>query len=343
VNPKSAKNQKLIKQYPFIAAVLATPMEPFGMRFYPSDNFRARSQVDDLTIRVEKADGDLMYRRAHNVGLGESSCIFQFKGNRDEQVMRRGEYLFAIDYNGEIINHVDWPRNAEEQRELDGEVYGWTVFWTGRTRFANGSLGYTDPVWDKVQYLVWATVDAWHDDTRDDDAPDGRFGEFRDRSIRLTVYSEPEQGFKQLHEDASVYTNLLLDSDVMMRGVIKKDHDIVSISGMIYEMCVTFQDEVYFNGMKDVLDNGEVRGASGQLGSVQVLCAEMCGYDRVMLQDDASWVTFQLRPGSKHMYVLGQNGTLPQIRNLVRTAVRTWNNKPKARAAFRPDEEVSVV
>lgn len=79
----------------------------------------------------------------------------------------------------------------------------------------------------------------------------------------------------------------------MLRGALDKDHDIVSIGGMLYEMCVTFQEEMYFNGMKDVLDNGEFRGASGQFGAVKVLCAEMCGYDRVMLEDNSSYVTFQ--------------------------------------------------
>ncbi len=129
----------------------------------------------------------------------------------------------------------------------------------------------------------------------------------------------------------------------MLRGALDKDHDIVSIGGMLYEMCVTFQEEMYFNGMKDVLDNGEFRGASGQFGAVKVLCAEMCGYDRVMLEDNSSYVTFQLRPGSKHMYVLGQQGTLPQIRNLVRTVVRMWREKPEQRAAFKPDKKVSVM
>ena len=335
MNPNSAKNRKLIDQYPFLAAVINEDMEPHG---HPLKNM-----MDDLQIRVQKADGDLMFRRASNVGLGDSSCVFQIGGKREGQVMRRGEYLYAIDNEGTISNHVDWPRNRDEQRELDGEVYAWSVFWTGRTTFANGSMGYTDPIWDKTKYLVWVTVEAWHTDTKDDDAPGGRFGELQDRSVHVTIYSEPEQGFEKLQEEANVYTNLRLDSDVMIRAVIRKDHDLVSIGGMLYEMCITFQDEVYFNGMKQVLDDGEFRGASGKFGSVEVLCAEMCGYDRVMLQDSGSYVTFQLRPGSKHMYVLGQDGTLPQIRNLVKTVVRLWNQNSKSRAAFAPNENVSVM
>jgi len=240
-------------------------------------------------------------------------------------------------------NRVNWPRNDEEKRKTNGEIYGWSALWAGRSTFPNGEPCYTDPIWNKVKYLVWVTVEAWHVDTKNDDAPGGRFGEFRDRSVHITIYGAPEQGFEKLQDESSVYSNLLLDSRLMTRGVIKKDHDIVSMGGMLYEMCITFQDEVYFSGMKDVLDNGKFRGASGQFGTVRVLCAEICGYDRVMLEDSASYVTFQLRPGSKHMYVLGQRGTLPQIRNLVRTVVRMWREKPELRASFKPDKEVSVM
>lgn len=334
MRPNASKNQELIKQYPFVSDILSARMEPH--------DGKGGTSVNDLTIHVEKADGDLMFRRADNVGLGDSSCIFQFKGNRKDQVMRRGEYLFAIDGKGKIVNRVNWPRNDEEKRKT-GEIYGWSVLWTGRVTFANNKEGYSNPIWDKVKYLVWVTVEAWHTDTKNDDVPGGRFGEFKDRLIHITIYGAPDQGFEKLQEESSVYSNLSLDSRLMSRGVIEKDHDIVSIGGMLYEMCITFQDEVYFNGMKDVLDNGEFRGASGQFGTVKVLCAEMCGYDRVMLEDSASYVTFQLRPDSKHMYVLGQQGTLPQIRNLVRTVVRMWREKPELRAAFKPDKNVSVM
>lgn len=327
----ASKNRDLIKQYPFLNEILSARMEPF-------DGARGTS-VDDLTIKVEKADGDLMFRRADNVGLGDSSCIFQMKGNRKDQVMRRGEYIFAVDADNRVINRVDWPRNDEARRK-SGEIYAWTVLWA--TKDPSREM-YSNPIWGKVKSLVWVTVEAWHTDTRNDDAPGGRFGEFRDRSLHITIYGEPEEGFEKLQENSNVYENLALDSRLMTRGVIDKNHDIVSMGGMLYEMCITFQDEVYFNGMKAILDAGEFRGASGQFGSVKVLAAEMCGYDRVMLEDAVSYVSFQLRPGSKHMYTLGQQGTLPQIRNLVRTVVRMWREKPELRAAFKPDKNVSVM
>ena len=202
---------------------------------------------------------------------------------------------------------------------------------------------YSGSLQEETEYVVWVTVEAWHMDTGSDDTPGARFGEFCDRSVRITIYGKPNEGFAKLQETANVYENLFLDGRLITHGVIDKDLDIVTITGMLYEMCITFQDEVYFNGMKAILDNGQFRGASGQFGPVRVLATEMCGYDRVMLEDASSYITFQLRSESKQMYVLGQQGTLPQIRNLVRTVVRMWNQNPDLRETFKPDKKVSVM
>jgi len=330
MNPNAKKNRELIKQYPFLSDILTAGMEPY--------DGAEDTTIDDLTIRVEKADGDLMFRRADNVGLGDTSFVFQIKGKHSGLVGKRGEYIFAVNADNRIINRVNWPRNNEERRILGEKIYAWTVLWgTRRDRH------YSNPIWDKVNFLVWVTVEAWHTNTRNDDEPSGRFGEPRDLTVCVTIYNKPEQGFEKLQQESNVYENLALDTRIMTSGVIEKDYDLVTMGGMIYEMCITFQDEVYFNGMKEILDAGEYRGASGQFGSVRVLVAEMCGYDRVMLSDSVSYVTFQLRPGQKSMYVLGQDGTLPQIRNLVRTVIHMWNQKPELRKSFKPDQNVSVM
>ena len=331
MKPYASKNAKLLKQYPFLNDILLLRLEPLG-----KDN---NLNIDELTIKVQKADGDLMFRKADNVGLGDNSFICQVSGARKGQVMRRGEYLFAIGENNKCLKRLDWPRNSEERRVLDWEVYGKFALW--ETELSNGHL--MNPLWNKTKCLVWVTVEAWHKDSRKDDGPESRFGEFVERTIQLTVYGKPECGFEKLHENANVYENLRIDSNTMIQGALKKDHDLVSMNGMLYEMCIMFQDQVYFNGMKKILDNCNARGASGQFGPVKVLCAEMCGYDRVMLQDANCYVVFQLRPGSDSMYVLGQDGTLPQIRNLVRTVVMMWNENPEVRSKFKSDGNVSVM
>lgn len=323
----SSKNLKLIKQYPFLKEILCARMEPF-------DGIGGLS-INDLTIKVEKADGNLMYRRAENIGLGEASWMFQ--ENRRNQVGRQGEYIFAVDSHNNVVNRVDWPRNKEVRHK--GDFYAWAVLWMSKDDRGHCSR----PIFEQVEFLVWATVEAWHIDTNNDDKPDVRFGAFHDRLVHITIYGKPKQGFHKLQEESNIYENLTLDSHVITKGVIEHDHGVISMGGMLYEMCIMFQDEVYFNGMKDILDAGEYRGASGQFGSVEVLAAEMCGYDRVTLKDSISYVTFQLRPGSKNMQVHGQDGTLPQIRNLVRTVVRIWNQKPELQKLFKPNQNVSVM
>jgi hypothetical protein len=325
----SSKNQGLLKQYPFVSDVLLSRMEPFD----GDDGV----SVDDLTIRIEKADGDLMYRRADNAGIGDGSCIFQMKGNRKDQIMRRGEYLFAINGRGKVINRVNWPRNDRERSEIGGNIYGNAVLWKTRDK-----TSYSDPIWDEVNFLVWATVEVWHKDTKHDNMSE-RFGEVCDRLVHIIVYLKPDCGFKELSKQSCVEENLCLDSKTFMQSFFNNNRDITIISGRLDELCRLFQEDVYFNGMKDILDQGNNRGASGQFGPVKVLCAEMCGYDRVMLEDAVSWISLQLRPEANMMYVLGMNGTLPQIRNLIKQVVKMWNEKPDCRASFVSDKNVSVL
>lgn len=334
----ASKNRKLLKQYPFLSEVIGHPLPPVA---YADGIWTAGSvpRVDNLTIKVQKADGQLMFRQANNIGFGDHSFSFELSDRRKGQVMRRGESIFAIGAKGKILNAMSWPRNDNEQRNLDSELYARMVLW--KTRHSDGH--YSNPIWDETKWLVWVQVEAWHKDTGRDSEPESRFGDTIERNMYLTLYGMPDCGFEKLFEESNVYEHLRVNDRLLMRGAMREDHDLVMLSGMLYELCHQFQDEVYFDGMKRILDEGNVRGASGHFDNVEVLCAEMCGYDRVMLKDGVAWVTFQLRPESKHMYVLGCDGTLSQIRNLVRTVVKIWDQMPSACAEFKPDEKVMVI
>lgn len=326
MRPNARKNSDLIAQYHFIYEILHQyRLEPFG---------RDAFGVDDLTIKVEKADGDLLYRVGDNVGLENNGCLLGTKGSHDSLVGKQGEYLFAVDGDYQIINRVVWPRGRDAARGKP-TIYGLHALWS--VNLGDGMLsGY---IGEKTKFLVWVTVQAWHQGTGNIENP---FGKFCSRSVHVTVYGEPDEGFEKLREHSSVYENLFLNSSTLMRGVLDKDFDIITMGGQLAELCQFFQDEVYFNGMKDILDQGKFRGASGQFGAVNVMVAEMCGYDRVMLQDNRCWVSFQLRPEAKTMYVLGCGGTLPQIRCLTRSAIETWRSQDN-RAGFKSDKNVSVM
>lgn len=292
--------------------------------------------VDDLTIRVRKADEYLMFDRARNVGLGDSSCIFEITGPRKGQIMRRGEYLFAIDDKGKIVNRVNWPRNSKDLRTID-EIYGYLALW--KYHFApNNKICTKEPIWHMVKHLVWVTVEAWH--TEDVNNPWNRFGELRERSISVTVYNEPDKGFGEVNNRANPFKHLHLDNSIIERGINKGDSDIIAIRKRLYELCVMFQDGVYFDGMQAVLDHSNSRTASGQFGTVKVLCAEINGDHIVTLEDDEAHITFCRREGCGYMNVLGQEGTLPQIDKLVGTVIHLWSS---SRESFGPDDPIWVM
>lgn len=320
----SRKNQKLLKQFPFLEFIISNvPLDPAPL-----------SQIDDLTIKVEKADGSLMFRQAQNTGLGdENSWVFRTSGSLEGMVGRIGEYMFAFGHNGEVLNRLSWPRNDDEKRGKDS-VYGRHVFWT---KF-DGRGGYSNPIWKKTKFLVWVNITAWYEDL---DTAESRFGPFRRREAHLTVYGAPEQGFEKLDTESNLIDHLYLSERVIADGVIRKDDRVVMLAGRLEELAYFFHTNVYLEGVKQTLDGSTIRGASGKLGDIKILAIEMLGYHRITIENSEAWASFQIRPDSEYMTMLSCGGTLPQVRNLTYSAVKAWPI-PSNRESFKPDSKVSL-
>lgn len=332
MKPNSVKNAKLIEQYPFLAEILdELKLEPFDV----SDDTR----VDRITIKVEKADGDLMWRTGNNIGLdGDNGFLFTMGGKNKNRVGKQGEHLFLVSNDNVLVRGLSWPRNDTEKRDKPFQPAS-SILW--RDRDPNGML--SNPFEQEYShYLVWVTIRCWYEDTRNNDFSGGRFGQFIVRDMTITIYTKPEDSFLRLDRKSWIGDHLFLDSTMLMRALSEKNETIINLYGRLDELGQLFQDDVYFNGMKEVLDKGKCRGASGAFGTTKVLVAELCGYDRVMLENGNCWVSFQLRPEASAMYVLGMGGTLPQLRVLVKTVIRLWQ-QPENRNLFKPDSNVSVI
>ncbi len=331
MKPTAQKNQKLIAQYPFLKEMITAPFEPISPGVFEKDT------VSDLTIKFERADAHLMYRHGKNTGLesrnGSCSWSMPMEGPRKGQAGKRGHLLFAVDHSGKVINELDWQEEKPKE-----PIFGYHALWGKKL----GPDHFTECLYDQVKYLVWVTVEAWHEFIKGfEDTP---FGDFIDRTMTVTIYSAPEQGFSKLSDEANVYDHLWLDDDVMMRGSMRNDHDILRINGMLTELCHQFKTDVYDNGMRDVADSHPKHriAASGQFGPVEVLVAEMCGYERIQLDTDTCRITFQIRPDATKAYVLAMQGRLPQLREIVRTVIEYWNYREGGRSDFSYNQEVCV-
>jgi hypothetical protein len=318
----------LTAEYPFLADVAK------GLA-------RACSAPDnvDFKLTVKEADADLMFKRADNIGVGDDAFMFRLddKSKKYKDLIgRKLEKAFALDSAGRVLVELNWPINRNDKNNRN--IYCQNVFWRHRT--VENHL--TTPIHDEAASVAWMSCESWHVDKKVESGD--RFGESKLCEIHLTVHRAPSEGFRKLTERANVYENLELTSRTLTDAIFDKDWDINCINGCLYELCVQFQEDVYFNGMKTVLDEKSTRGCSGELGIVKVMSAEMCGYHRVMLEADIDgesvWASLQLRPEATGMYVLGCQGTLPRLRKMIRTACREW---PTSKRGFKKDNKVSVM
>lgn len=134
-----------------------------------------------------------------------------------------------------------------------------------------------------------------------------------------------------------MYSNIYLD-DYTIANV--KDQDLIRISGMLQEIRLTFQDEVYLNEMKEIISSSRYPNKFNKFNTVELLNTESCGCEQIRLKDNLSYIAFKYRSDLSNMYVVSQKGTLPQIRNLVRTVVKLWNNDPKSRIMHTSQKNV---
>ncbi len=289
----SSSNQSLINQYPFVTTILNTPMEP---KLTPSGEYK-----DTLIIKVEEADGDLMYRRADNIGIyGDKGFMFSLAENRSGQVKRKGEHLFAIDPRDRVIRHLEWPIYLSPG---SSPTFVWSILW--KTKKGDW---YSDNIADSVRFLVWVTIESWHDRVQDTDNP---FGQLLERNVTLTIYPEPKSGFDELSENSSVEENLYLDREILEHARQRNDDQIYVLRGRIDELCRILQDS-----LAGTLIPGGIYTYSTPLGEVKLEADPVS----LSLSDDQNWIMFGIRENNT-LYVFSFKGILPRLRNLIMTVV----------------------
>lgn len=325
MNPNSKKNRQLIRQYPFLRAVLKQPMLP------NPDPMDARS-VDNLTIRVEIADEQLMLRQADIVGLGRDSYLYNGHGSQ-RCVGKQAEYLFAITQGKRIIRRLDWPLPGDDVVASKAPVYGWHVLLKPDAEVP----GVTRLLDNEVSHLVWVKVNTWYRDTGNTSWPGSRFGQFQSRDLEITVYGPPKCGFAALRERSMSWTHLHISNPLIANGLSRKDPIITQIAGCVVELCSLFVDEVWNNGLGEMCrDSGGRLAGRLEQTTVRVHPVDNQTWCFVLESDAGTRVEFWIPDDKGSINVRSQNGTLPELRQLVRSAVFTWREKPKSRAKILP-------
>lgn len=321
MKPDSKKNKKLRKQYPFLESILSMALSPqAGNR---------GAQINDLTIKVKRADGDLLYREAQNRGcLGNNTITDCTNESRKGQVVKRGEHCFAFSKDGEELNNLP---HDDGSVPAGLPVYVEQIFWkriTGNSR--------TGPIFEDVKFLVWLTVEAYYKDNGDKENP---YGEFVDRTLEVTIYKEPKAGFFNLYRNSRLEDHLFLSNKVFMRDAVRRERQLDTLTTRLQELADIFYESVYTQGMEEILEAVDFKGCSGEFGGVSVKATWGLGRVGVGLSNSEIDIEFNIIDETKVMYMNSVYGRLPAIRKLVMNVIQAWTDE-EARKTFGPDKSV---
>lgn len=321
MKPDSSKNKKLRKQYPFLEWVL-------GMGLVPQAGDRV-GQIDGLTIKVKKADGNLLYQETQDRGcLGNKTITDSTSESRKGQVIKQGEHLLAFSEDGKPLNTLAHNENANPG---DLPIYAEQIFW----KWIDGERR-SEPIFNDLGFLVWVTVVAYYKDTGDTNDP---YGEFVDRTLEVTIYKKPKEGFSRLYENSRLEKHLLLSNKVFMRDAVRPKRQLETMTARLQELSDIFYESVYLQGMQEILEEVNFRGCSGEFGGVSVRAVWGLGRVGVELSNSEVDIEFNIIDDTEVMYMNSVYGRLPAIRKLVMNVVQAWSDE-EARKAFGPDKSV---
>ena len=311
---------KLLKQFPFLNTIKNRNLNPFERQYGPN--------VDDLTIKVERADGNLMYRAPDHVGTNGSKTRYftVVSGPKSGLIGKQGEYCYAISHDGEVINSLWQPFHDDKQ-----PVYGSDVLWGVRSAGMK-----SDALFESTAYIVWVTVTVLYKKSGSENWP---CGDFVERSMSITVYRPPSEGFSKLEHNATIEDHLWLSNRVLTDAALSGDQRISGIGTRLHELGQVLYETVYSQGMKQTLEEGGWKGHSASFDEVEVKA--VWGFQRVgvELSNSTTYVEFHIHDDSNVMYMGAVQGRLPEVRKLVISTIQAWSDEEK-RKDFTSDESV---
>ncbi len=315
---------KLRKQYPFLEKVMNLGFQyPFERNHEP--------QVGALTIKVARADGDLMYRIPRNVGIyGDRSALGVVSGPHRGGMAKQGEHLYAISHSGEVINSLPFGMSDDVRRQMT--IYGRDILYRdNHEEIKSGGIH------SKIAYLTWVTVEAIYKEGGEED---GLFGEFVERSVEITIYLPPKEGFRELEQKSHIEDHLWLNNRTLTEATLRGNSQVIELGAELAALALKFNKTVYSQGMKQKLEEAGWKGHSASFDEVEVKA--VWGFQRVGVEisNSKAYVEFHIRDdGDDIMYAGAFQGVFSDISELVATAIKAWRDEEN-RLAFQPDEDV---
>lgn len=266
----------------------------------------------NINITVKRADPDFLYTLGENLDGANGSI---FNENRPGEKGIKRDHLYTVGKDDEIISK--WYYTQPDSRDM----------LTVMQIIDNG-----DEFLSKVAYFVWLTAYHWYKKPTEGQANEGmNLGEYLYTELYYTVHLPPDEGWRWLIETTKLTKNVTLYNRLLVRGYAKElngGHKVgyeVAVS-LLNGLARKFQDNVYLNGLKEIIDASKVKEMSGQFGEVGMLSYVLAGRIQFTLSDGTHEFTIIGEEGAEDPR-MGYNSiyaTYPTASNLVQTVIEKW-------------------
>jgi hypothetical protein len=266
---------------------------------------------DEVRISVERVDRDMLCNTAMLCsGRGSSLCDSSLPGLLGWQ----HEVFFAVNAQHEIIGQIGAMKPVEDERDY--------------RQVKHLLLDHRQ----QVAYLVRVVVTGWCKRINDWIGKDSPLGELVQRTLEVTVYREPDQGFSDLLAETWTDDNLRLH---FRSFGLPMNPDVQYFLKRLLPMIRQFEERTFFNGLHSSLPLNTLR-EEGQLADVCYNVTTWEDGNKVDLHlhrgDVFVWFFYSGVKGSLyhnggHLAINGIDATLQEVRSLLDDVNIAWQRK----------------
>ena len=287
------------------------------IRFWATHVGEEIAALEQVSIRVQRADPNLMFRVAKNVDPPN----FLREPSDPELTGSRTEYFYPINTDGVPGERREWSLN---------QVFTWgqfvrDIFRSHITDWCSGPKFYDllgeDP-FEVVGSIVWVSSTIWHRRLKDHNLmPIGEAEPVR-AEIDITVYKAPKQGWRSLYLKADPLVNVTLSGHNLWPNQPRPDSFRLVALDLLDRLAIKFDAEVMREGLWKMIVG--TKCVSGMIGDVRVTASYMIGQYSISLESGDSQVSFV---GIEHLHQVGFEGiqgTLPSVFRMVDKVCARW-------------------
>jgi len=267
-------------------------------------------QIDNVTpslsIQVKKADENLMMFRGEYIDGIRMSLI-----GENGTVGTKRQEAFFVNSKDNIIDMISWSKDVSSR--IKDEI--------GSGKIISE---------DDLKYLILTTTYNYYQEIEDwyEKGLENQMGKRISKKIKIQIYLPPKIGFTKLLKKTDSMENIRLHMNDIIKSQILSDPIYDNVLIEINKLIKKFENDVYLNGLKDIIDKSTMKGMSGNFGSVKLNSFVMAGRIMFTFEKEKDDITFLCAENEipSRMGFHSINATWPTAKSIIKEVIENWEN-----------------